>query len=72
MLKTAAIFFGASIVTVLGFSVPVKSPDQLLNTNIPGVAVAVNCTGVPVSYQPKEGLTLPPTTGKMGRIATAK
>jgi hypothetical protein len=64
-MKFAVTLFGPSIVRFSGFAVPLKLPDQLLNT-YPAFATAVNWTTVPESYQVWSGerVILPPPEGE--------
>jgi hypothetical protein len=71
--KFAVILLGLSTATVSVLLVPAKSPDQLLNPNPPlGFGFAVNETDSPESYQALEGVTVPPTTGTVGRTVIVR
>jgi hypothetical protein len=66
--KFAVTLFGPLIVRLFGFCVPVKSPDQLVNT-YPVLAFAVNWTTAPEVYQGSPSPTgsqfiVPPSGGE--------
>ena len=71
--KLAVTFLGLSIVSVAGFTEPLRSPDQPLNAN-PELGTAVNATAVPELYQTLLGERdiLPPVMGKTGDAEVIK